>query len=207
MVAYERKLAELAGAGDELGLHPHDSRRSGRFGALRRSGRCRGAGRRSRHGLGNPFPRPASGAVEAAWVSRAARRGYSKTASPVERFRYCYQSDLATPMAARRDALAAARAWGIENLSDRLALLITELVTNAVRHAGRRIEMELRWDPPALRAAVSDRSAQPPVLSDRPPGEGGLGLRIIDQLADSWGVDPGPNGGKAVWFLLDVAVS
>jgi anti-sigma regulatory factor (Ser/Thr protein kinase) len=120
----------------------------------------------------------------------------------VERCRYCYQSDLATPMAARQDALAVARAWGIENLSERLRMLTTESVTNAVRHAGGPIEMELRWDPPTLRAAVSDGTAAPPTLSERPLGEGGLGLHMIDEVADAWGVDFGPNGGKTVWFLL-----
>lgn len=95
---------------------------------------------------------------------------------------------------------------------DDAALLVSELVSNSIRHSGLRPEDEIRItadlsDQRRLRVMVRDRSAgqpPPPVsMSIRPaPGaESGWGLYLVDQIASHWGtVDDGEGGGY--WFEL-----
>ncbi|MET3986097.1 ATP-binding protein [Streptomyces sp. PvR034] len=85
-------------------------------------------------------------------------------------------------------------------------LLLSELVTNAVRHAraphGRDIGVRLARYDGLLRVEVSD-AGPAPVLVVREAGEGderGRGLAIVAALAVRWGQCPRPGGvGKAVW--------
>jgi anti-sigma regulatory factor (Ser/Thr protein kinase) len=90
---------------------------------------------------------------------------------------------------------------------DVLRLLVTELVTNSVRHAdaGREwIGLDVDIYSNAVRVAVTDRGpgfeppAEPAPHPDRP---GGWGLCLLHRLADRWGV--ARNGTTAVWFEVD----
>ena len=90
---------------------------------------------------------------------------------------------------------------------DVLRLLVTELVTNSVRHAdaGREwIGLDVDIYSNAVRVAVTDRGpgfeppAEPEPHPDRP---GGWGLCLLHRLADRWGV--ATNGHTAVWFEMD----
>jgi anti-sigma regulatory factor (Ser/Thr protein kinase) len=88
-----------------------------------------------------------------------------------------------------------------------LLLLMTEVVTNAVRHSnvgpGRSLRVELRWSARHVRVEVVDPG--PGFRLDGPPtkGEtGGWGLFLVDRIADRWGVSPaGP--GSCVWFEIE----
>jgi sigma-B regulation protein RsbU (phosphoserine phosphatase) len=84
-------------------------------------------------------------------------------------------------------------------------LLVSELATNALRHAGTAFEVEVRTTPTGIRVAVSDddpaRPREPQVLPG-PEAEGGRGMAILEELADRWGVAGDPPG-KTVWFELD----
>ena len=84
------------------------------------------------------------------------------------------------------------------------ALLTSELVTNAVLHAGTEVGVTITLARTVVRIAVddgSDRCPQP--LRPDDYASAGRGLQLIDDLADGWGVDPVPDGGKIVWFMLD----
>jgi len=105
---------------------------------------------------------------------------------------------------ATRDALAA---WQLRHLEDTAVLLVSELVTNAVRHAvdtgaigleltiaGTRLRMEVQDGDPSWRRTGSPADCD----------ESGFGFVLIDTLAGRWGVRR-ISAGKAVWAELDAS--
>jgi anti-sigma regulatory factor (Ser/Thr protein kinase) len=96
------------------------------------------------------------------------------------------------------------------SVQDDLSLLVTELVTNAVRHGGATddgpVQVEFRRRNGRIRVEVVDPGTDfepttPPTKGD---ASGGWGLFLVDQIADSWGVSPAPDG-TCVWFELGAA--
>jgi anti-sigma regulatory factor (Ser/Thr protein kinase) len=83
-------------------------------------------------------------------------------------------------------------------------LLTSEIVTNAVKHAGGILTIVMECDQETLAVAVSDDSPDVPVVRDFcPEGIGGRGMRLVAHLAAAWGCTPTPDGnGKVVWFRL-----
>ena len=109
------------------------------------------------------------------------------------------------PTSAReaRDRLAPLlSSWPNEAARDNAVLLLSEIVTNAVRHTeGETILITVTTMDHHLRVEVHDDSASMPL--PRPSDEtGGLGLYLIDHLSDRWGVDQHHGGGKTVWFEM-----
>lgn len=85
-----------------------------------------------------------------------------------------------------------------------LALLTTEVVSNAVRHgpADAEVEVEAARERGQFVVRVVDRSTELPVLRRQPvEAVGGRGVQIIDHLATDWGVER-CRGGKIVWFRV-----
>ncbi|MEU3189274.1 SpoIIE family protein phosphatase [Streptomyces sp. NPDC006992] len=108
-----------------------------------------------------------------------------------------------TARQARRLARRALTRWGLEELSDSVELLVSEIVTNAVRYAERPITLRLlRTD--VLRCEVGDDVPQLPRLRQaRATDEGGRGLYLVNRLARRWGATR-LSTGKVVWFELPV---
>lgn len=108
-----------------------------------------------------------------------------------------------------RDALGA---WHLDNLADGAALIVSELIANAVRHTPcRSIRLVVRRPSATrVRVGVVDRApSRLPVLG--PHGvdeESGRGLLLIGAVADRWGYDLRGSGrrpwGKEVWAELHV---
>ncbi|WP_128376953.1 SpoIIE family protein phosphatase [Streptomyces cavernae] len=118
------------------------------------------------------------------------------------------------PSAARRFLRAALADWtelGIEGLGGLLAadavVVVSELVTNAVVHAGTDIELQCRLDEDELLVIeVCDHHPSRTVRDEAGPydsAEYGRGLRLVAALADSWGITYRP-GSKTVWARLPV---
>jgi len=102
----------------------------------------------------------------------------------------------------RRAARHAAEAWGAEELEWALAQLVSEVVTNAVLHAGTDFDVTLTYDGHRLRCAVRDGSARPPRTREYArDATTGRGMRLVAQLSADWGVERHA-GGKTVWFEL-----
>ena len=110
--------------------------------------------------------------------------------------------------AVARSELADAGVISGERFDDAL-LLVSELVSNAVRHGTfgiGSIRMRVGVAPGLLRVEVEDGGtgfsppANPMLESGRP---GGLGLRLLQSLADRWGIDGPPR--TVVWFELESA--
>lgn len=104
---------------------------------------------------------------------------------------------------ARRLARRALERWGLEELRDQVELLVSEVVTNAVRYAERPITLRLlRTD--VLRCEVGDDVPQLPRLRQaRPSDEGGRGLYLVNRMARRWGATR-LSTGKVVWFELSM---
>jgi serine phosphatase RsbU (regulator of sigma subunit)/anti-sigma regulatory factor (Ser/Thr protein kinase) len=107
----------------------------------------------------------------------------------------------AAPGRARRLARRALSRWGLEELSDSVELLVSEVVTNAVRYASRPVTLRLlRTD--VLRCEVGDDVPQLPRLRQaRATDEGGRGLYLVNRMARRWGATR-LSTGKVVWFEL-----
>ncbi|MBI0294420.1 ATP-binding protein [Streptomyces sp. PRKS01-29] len=107
------------------------------------------------------------------------------------------------PMA-RRLALAQLAAWTLRDFADDAELLVSELVTNALRHAGGpiRLTLSLCSADRAFRCEVADEDPERPrVRRACGDDEGGRGLHLLDLLSRCWG-STCTAAGKVVWFEL-----
>lgn len=81
-------------------------------------------------------------------------------------------------------------------------LAVSEIVTNALVHGSPPYELRVEVDV-RLRVAVADGSAREPWVRDvDTASERGRGLAILARVADRWGWDRRPDGGKVVWFEM-----
>jgi anti-sigma regulatory factor (Ser/Thr protein kinase) len=108
--------------------------------------------------------------------------------------------------AARRLVRHALETWQMPQLADTALVVLTELVSNAVRHAsgaGMRVTI-VRLTERRVSVSVTDRdSARPQMRIPDLVETGGRGLCIVTALSASWGVDLLPSG-KRVWADLEV---
>ena len=111
-----------------------------------------------------------------------------------------------SPAAARRTVQDVLTAAGLEVLLDDALLLVSELVTNAVMHAGTELELRIDIGPDLARVEVIDHGLGSPIRYGDPAEarEGGRGVFLLDALAQEWGTRHFA-GGKSVWFVLGVA--
>ncbi|WP_239572224.1 SpoIIE family protein phosphatase [Streptomyces sp. G44] len=114
---------------------------------------------------------------------------------------------VATARSFVRDTL---QGWGFTDIVDDAVVLTSELVTNAVVHAGTAADVLCLRSADAVRIEVSDRYPereiplqQSSVHMGSPDREGGRGLQLCAALATRWGVDYSPTH-KLVWFQLDL---
>ena len=116
-----------------------------------------------------------------------------------------FQADLEAPAKARRECTAQTRSVVSSDVAATACLLVSELVTNTIRHGDCRpddtLELLIDREPDRLRVAVCQRAAigALQVATDREAREGGWGLMLVDRLAAEWGVDDDPN---CVWFKI-----
>jgi anti-sigma regulatory factor (Ser/Thr protein kinase) len=94
-------------------------------------------------------------------------------------------------------------------MRQRLVLLLSELVTNAIQHGGagadETIQVRLASTPKKVRVEVFDPGSLDGVPRDRLETDiGGYGLLLVDRLADGWGRHEFGSGGSLAWFELDV---
>lgn len=107
--------------------------------------------------------------------------------------------------AARRFVQQHCSQWHLGDSCDRLLLLVSETVTNVVKHArSRLVHVRLVRQSPVVRVEVRDDDPTPPAPIEgteaAPDAESGRGVQLIEALSEEWGVTAHPEGGKTVWF-------
>lgn len=194
--------------------------------------------------MSSPRLAPAGSSTDWHWLQAAAQMAkpaflWPGTAAGPERTAgWTAQAKLATRTpapaphsvpAARLFALQTMERWGVTHRSEDLAAVVSELMTNALRHsladrevasrvgddadtdadAGRclpgaawlPIRLGLLYPGPCVLCAVADPSTRAPVTRQaRPLEETGRGLQLVQSLSDQWGFCPAPDRrGKVVW--------
>ena len=122
--------------------------------------------------------------------------------------------DAGSVRAARDFTIATMSRWGAAESCDDIAMVVSELLTNALRHAlpdgGQAprpgsIRLGLVQPGRCILCAVADPSPNAP--APRQPEvlcEGGRGFQVINALADTWGCTPPSHAGKVVWALFSL---
>ena len=104
--------------------------------------------------------------------------------------------------AARRFTDHALTTWNLERALDVVQLLVSEIVGNAIRHAGGALEARVRLLADSVRIGVVDASTELPVMREVSEySESGRGLHLVDSLSQRWGTDM-LHPGKQVWFEI-----
>jgi anti-sigma regulatory factor (Ser/Thr protein kinase) len=111
------------------------------------------------------------------------------------------EADTASAGSARRFVDEVLSRWRCDAILDDVKLLVSELVTNAVVHAGSEVQVAVRLLPDAVRIEVVDSApvADLQPSAPREDAESGRGLLLVESMTSAWGVEP-MDGGKAVWF-------
>ncbi|MFE2166268.1 SpoIIE family protein phosphatase [Streptomyces sp. NPDC059447] len=108
-------------------------------------------------------------------------------------------SDPSVVAEARRKTTEQLTAWGLEEASFVSELVVSELVTNAIRYGAPPVQLRLIHDKSTLICEVSDTSSTAPHMRRaRIFDEGGRGLLLVAQLAQRWGTRHTPVG-KTIW--------
>jgi two-component sensor histidine kinase len=102
----------------------------------------------------------------------------------------------------QESSIAAVRRFVVDQLrasirSDDVVLVASELATNVVRHAKTDFAVEIDRDE-IIRLQVSDGSSIVPAVGDLVHRSDGLGLRMVQAVADRWGVEA-TGDGKVIW--------
>ncbi|MFD7457330.1 MULTISPECIES: ATP-binding protein [unclassified Streptomyces] len=124
-----------------------------------------------------------------------------------DRAEWTFPADPGAVRTARSVVRGQLHGWDLDSVGDITTLLVSELVTNALRHATGPIGVCLIRPaglPDVLLVEVSDPLPDPPrERAARPDDESGRGLQLVASSSRRWGSRPGVNG-KTVWFELAV---
>lgn len=111
-------------------------------------------------------------------------------------------------------SVAVARRWVTDQVepdlgaefSATVGLLVSELVTNVVLHARTRCELVLSRADGRLRVEVRDDSPRlpAPAFQRDPTAQSGRGMQLVDSISAAHGAEASADGGKVVWFELDL---
>lgn len=129
------------------------------------------------------------------------------TLPPVRQARLRLPADPSAAREAREFATHALRSWDVPDAVGTATLVVSELVTNSIRHAGTVNELTLSLAEERLRIAVHDLENSTPEPSRHFDADAldGRGLFLVEVMSRTWGVFPSTPAGKTVWSILDTA--
>ncbi|MEU4576470.1 MULTISPECIES: ATP-binding protein [Nonomuraea] len=148
-------------------------------------------------------PQASSATRPPAWLTSAMLDGRTGDGDAVFPFHELSSFEPGCVAMARRFVDRTLGSWGAERAAFDATLVVSELVTNAMRHGGGAIQLRLLRHGGEVACVVTDYSSTPP----SPAGadifsEYGRGLRLVEALCSGWGwVAPG-GPGKIVWAVL-----
>ncbi|MFE5160015.1 ATP-binding protein [Streptomyces sp. NPDC056697] len=134
--------------------------------------------------------------------------GLTQAGSPSAKgraFEISIAADKALVAEVRHSVRASLTSWDADEIADDMAVVASELASNALKHAGGEATVRLRLTEGQALLEVDDGSARPPV--PRRVGadiEEGRGLLLVQALAADWGWRQRASGGKTVWASLSV---
>ncbi|MET9886118.1 SpoIIE family protein phosphatase [Streptomyces sp. NPDC006430] len=111
---------------------------------------------------------------------------------------WTFPSDPAIVTTARTLADRQLASWKMSDLAFTTELVVSELVTNALRYAGGTIQLRLIRDRALICEVTDGSSAAPHLRHPRTTDEGGRGLLLVTQLTHRWGTRHNPRG-KTIW--------
>ncbi|GII76738.1 hypothetical protein Sru01_17200 [Sphaerisporangium rufum] len=121
---------------------------------------------------------------------------------PLRTAEWVLDADAESVRAARVLVRSSLRRWGAGTLVDDCSLIVSELVTNAIRHGGTAFSLKIGCDGSWVYGEVYDHGDGLPCAGAGDlDATDGRGLLIVGMLADDWGVVPERGGGKTVWFI------
>jgi anti-sigma regulatory factor (Ser/Thr protein kinase) len=127
-------------------------------------------------------------------------------------FSASYASERDSPAVARHEVDRWLPDWLQENTRGVVRLLVSELVTNSVRHGADGqdpVALDVRIEGQTIRVEVRDNGEGfervRPVPRGANAGFGGYGLYLVERMANRWGVDT--RDGTRVWFELDLVAA
>jgi hypothetical protein len=138
--------------------------------------------------------------AEAHAAARDHRERHPTTRLPFDR-------SVDSPAAARRAVRNACAAWALDHVAADAELIMSELVTNAIRHTNGAGEAAISLRRPYVVLAVKDEDPRPPITSTAPFSENqlpnGRGLGLVELLGSSWGHRVHHQGNaKVVWAAV-----
>jgi hypothetical protein len=93
--------------------------------------------------------------------------------------------------------------WGVPELAEDARFIATELVENVLTHTASEPRLRLDLRRGVCTVAVADDDTRPAMLLERlSPFEPGMGLKLVAQIARTWGCSRSWAGGKVVWAVL-----
>jgi anti-sigma regulatory factor (Ser/Thr protein kinase) len=111
--------------------------------------------------------------------------------------------ETASVAAARRHVEQVLASWDMDAVAWTCLQLISELATNAIIHARSPFAVELTRRGEVVRVCVRDASpVRPGIRRYADTSTTGRGLRLVESMSTSWGVEPA-GVGKTIWFELD----
>ena len=137
------------------------------------------------------------------YIDAAGARKVRARDSVTATFELELQPERANVALARRFVIDAVHRLGMDQLSDVVELLASEVVTNAVLHAGTELHVRVFSANGGVRIEVSDGAGGAPTRRNySPEAATGRGMGLVEALASDWGTTA-RGAGKTVWFTVD----
>jgi hypothetical protein len=148
-------------------------------------------------------PQAPSGARPPGWLSSILLDGHASPCDAVFPLSELGMFEPACVATARRFVDRTLTTWGCDGVAFEAQLVVSELVTNAMRHGGGVVQLRLLGHGPELACVVTDHSQAPPMTASPDVfAEFGRGLRLVEALSTTWGWIVAGTRDKLVWAVL-----